>query len=70
MKLSFLIIPLSMPHQNMTRVQSSAAMSVPRIPMVRVTAKPLTVPLARQKRINAVMRVVMLASKMAENALS
>jgi len=41
-----------------------------RIPIVSVIAKPLTVPEARQKRMRAVMRVVMLASKMAEKAFS
>ena len=39
-------------------------------PIVRVTAKPLTVPLARQNRISAVIRVVKFESRIAESALS
>jgi len=70
MKLSFLRMPASENHQNSTRVQSRAASMEARIPMVRVTAKPLTVPEARQKRIRAVIRVVILASKIAEKAFS
>ena len=40
------------------------------MPTVRVTANPLTEPVACQKRITAVMSVVMLASKIALKALS
>ena len=39
-------------------------------PTVSVTAKPLMVPVAIQYRMTAVMREVMLESKMAEKALS
>ena len=58
-----------MPQRNRTRVTRRAANIEARMPMVRVTAKPLTVPLARQKRISAVMSEVMLASKMAREGL-
>ena len=40
------------------------------MPMVRVTAKPLMLPLAIEKRMIAEISEVMFASKMAENALS
>ena len=65
--------PLSGPravHQKTTRVTTRAANMEARIPIVRVIANPLTVPEARQKRMMAVMRVVMLASKMAVKAFS
>ena len=70
MNLMFLRMPRSDAHQKRTRVQSSEASSVPRIPMVSVTANPLTDPDACQKRMTAVMSVVTLASKMATKAFS
>ncbi len=70
MNLIFFRMPRSALHQKRTRVQRRDARSVPRIPMVRVTANPLTDPDACQNRMMAVMSVVTLASKIATNAFS
>ena len=51
------------------RVTTMAEKTEAMMPRIRVTAKPLTGPLASQKRMPAVMSVVALASKMTLKAL-
>ena len=59
-----------MAQRNAVRVTSSAENMEAMMPSVRVTAKPFTEPVACQKRMMAVMRVVAFASKIALKALS
>ena len=61
---------LSTIQRNPVRVKSSAENIEAMMPSVSVTANPFTEPVACQKRMSAVMRVVAFASKMALNALS
>ena len=62
--------PLAMAQLKQLRVTSSAENIDATMPIVSVTANPLIGPVAFQKRISAVMRVVMFESKIALNALS
>src|SRR5260370_39791726 len=62
--------PLAMAQLKQLRVTSSAENIDATMPIVSVTANPLTGPVALQHRISAVMSVVMFESKMALNALS
>ena len=70
MKLSFLRAPVLLPQKKKTRVTRRAANIEERIPIVRVIANPFIWSEARQRRMIAVRRVVMLASKIALKAFS
>ena len=67
---SFFNPNLSMSQRNAVRVTNRAENIEAMMPSVSVTAKPFTEPVACQKRMTAVMRVVTLASKIALKALS
>ena len=60
---------LSSMNPKTVRVKSNAENIEAMMPRVRVMAKPLTGPVACQKRMAEVISVVTLASKMAEKAL-
>ena len=63
-------LPVSTNQPKRFRPTISAVKSEARMPSVSEIAKPLTGPLAFQKRIAAVIRVVTLASRMEQNAFS
>jgi hypothetical protein len=61
---------MSTHQRNSTRVTRIDANSDETRPMVRVMAKPLTVPVAHQNSTNAVIKEVKFESKIAVNAFS
>ena len=67
---TFFSRPNSMAQPKKLREAINAVNNVARIPIVNATAKPFTGPVAFQKRIRAVIKVVMFESKMAGNAFS